>query len=68
MTNRAWAWVIVAASLAWMVVLSGCAGFDEYKCGPGYAYTNGQCRGMGRGFTMQVLDPETARMLSQAAR
>lgn len=61
------AWLLVAAVLTLLVALSGCAGFDEYKCGSrGWAYRDGQCHGMGAtGFTWQVVHPDVARELSK---
>jgi len=34
-----------------ILLATGCAGYDEWKCGPGYAYRDGVCKGFGAGFT-----------------
>lgn len=65
MTPRAYAWCIVAGFL-FTLLLSGCAGYDEHKCGGRLLdYRNGMCVGYGGGFSHQSLHPDVAREIER---
>jgi len=59
--------VMWACAIALLVVVActGCASYDEWKCGGrGWMLRDGQCEGFGSsGFRYQRLDPETARRI-----